>query len=120
MKDYYNNLSCGKRAVYIGFLLPALLFVGGFIGFSLGIYSVNFAPACENRVIEYTCTGDGVDLEGCVEVQTELTGCEPFTFMGLVGWEGRSALGFFSGVGGGAIAYVGTALWLVYKPRKNR
>ena len=99
----------------IGFMLPAFMLCGLIVGFMAGLESVNFAPACENASYEYVCGEGALGFEDCVEVPNECTGHKAFEFRGLIGWEGRAALGAWIGVLVSLVAYGGSLIWLAKK-----
>lgn len=75
MKKFYNKLSKSNKIIFLVLTIPLVLVVGSIIGFTLGLYAINFIPD--------QCATEGV-----------VTTCQnPFVFMGMRGYEGTSFLG---------------------------
>ena len=98
MKQFYNKLSKQKKIIFLILTIPLSILIGGVIGFSMGMYAINFIPD--------QCVTEGIS-----------TICQnPFNFMGLIGWEGTSALGLIAG----AIISVVLYMMILFRPGSKK
>ncbi len=79
MKRFYHKLSKPEKIIFLILTIPLPTIISAFVGFSLGMYAINFIPD--------QCVTEGIS-----------TICQnPFNFLGLIGWEGTTALGLIVG-----------------------
>ena len=98
MKRFYNKLSKSKKIIFLILTIPLFALVGAIAGFMFGMSAINFIPD--------QCVTEGIS-----------TICQnPFEFLGLIGWEGTSALGFMTGAVIGLLAY----LWILFRSESKK
>ncbi|MDP4008711.1 MAG: hypothetical protein Q8P68_05975 [Candidatus Peregrinibacteria bacterium] len=98
MKQFYNKLSKSKKIIFLILKIQLFTLIGAIFGFILGLLAINFIP-------------DQCVIEGISTI------CQnPFEFLGLIGWEGTSALGFMIGAAIGLLAY----LWIFFRPESKK
>jgi len=97
MLDSYYRLSKIQKIIFLVTTIPFSAIIGGISGFILGLMSITFVPTC--------CSDSG--CHSC------------FEFLGLRGYEGTSALGFWIGVFLAVAVYVSFIIYFEIKKHKK-
>ena len=98
MKRFYNKLSKPKKIIFLILTIPLSVLIGAATGFMIGMFATKLIPdQCKTEGVSTICQN-------------------PFEFIGLVGWEGTTALGFIAGGVLGLVIY----LILILRPESKK